>query len=283
MLYGLMQHFVSQEVEGDEVYTKVGKNTAPADSQGWMLILMEWGSQFLWEMSFGRKDQRLFEQALELSVEVIGKTRDLTVLTDGGRRYGNILFEICHEALREGKPGRPKKCLPKGVWVRLKNKRCQKRRGRPRPKYQAPASEHPQTPALTDNAKIHTNHVEAFNASLRWRNSAFRRKTSTYAKTQKALQRILDVYWLIHNFVRVYFTTGQVPAVALEIVQAGFLSNDNLFWLFRAFGEAGCSSSLRACQCVMLLDTIASFHQKLGRASLLGKMTTRTNAQIFIQ
>lgn len=218
MLYGLMQRFVSQEIEGDEVYTKVGQNTAAADSKGWTVVLMERGSRFLWELSCGRKDQQLFEQALTLLAEVIEQTADLTLLTDGERRYGNILFGICHEVLREGQPGRPKKFLPKGVRVRLKNKGSRKRRGRPRPKYQAPVSEHPQTLPLTDNVTIHANHVEAFNASLRRRNSMFRRRTNTYAKTQKGLQRTLDVYWVIHNFTRVHFTTGQVPAVAFGIL-----------------------------------------------------------------
>lgn len=32
------------------------------------------------------------------------------------------------------------------------------------------------------------------------------------------LQCRLDVYWLLHNFVRSHFTTKQVPAVALGIV-----------------------------------------------------------------
>ena len=35
------------------------------------------------------------------------------------------------------------------------------------------------------------------------------------------LQCRLDVYWLLHNFVRVHFTTKQVPAVALGIVPEG--------------------------------------------------------------
>ena len=29
--------------------------------------------------------------------EVIARTGDVTLATDGERRYGNILFEICHE------------------------------------------------------------------------------------------------------------------------------------------------------------------------------------------
>ena len=47
------------------------------------------------------------------------------MFTDGERRYGNLLFEICQEVLRTGKPGRPKKTLPKGVKVRIKNKGSQ--------------------------------------------------------------------------------------------------------------------------------------------------------------
>lgn len=40
----------------------------------------------------------------------------------------------------------------------------------------------------------------------------------------------LDVYWLLHNFVRTHFTTKQIPAVALGIVTEG-LSNTDLFRL----------------------------------------------------
>ena len=72
------------------------------------------------------------------------------------------------------------------------------------------------------------NHIEAFNASLRRRNSAFRRKTNTYAKSRNNLQRTLDVYWLVHNFVRSHFTTKIVPAVKLGIIEVG-LSWSQLF------------------------------------------------------
>src|SRR5512137_905138 len=44
------------------------------------------------------------------------------------------------------------------------------------------------------------------------------------------LQCRLDVYWLLHNFVRTHFTTKQVPAVALGIVPEG-LSVAELFRL----------------------------------------------------
>jgi hypothetical protein len=58
-----------------------------------------------------------------------------------------------------------------------------------------------------ENTPIHANHLEAFNASLRRRCAAYRRKTNTYAKKKKRLKPSLDVYWILHNFVRVHFTT----------------------------------------------------------------------------
>jgi hypothetical protein len=68
----------------------------------------------------------------------------------------------------------------------------------------APVAEHPQTDSKIDNHQIHANPVEALNASLRRRNSAFRRKTNMYAKSRDNLQRTLDAQWLVHNFVRVH-------------------------------------------------------------------------------
>ena len=92
---------------------------------------------------------------------------------------------------------------------------------RKRPKYEAPCAEHPETPQTLPTNAIHANHVEALNASLRRRNSAYRRKTNTYAKKKTGLQRTLDVFWIVHNFIRKHFTTQQVPAVALGILEKG--------------------------------------------------------------
>ena len=89
------------------------------------------------------------------------------------------------------------------------------------PKYEAPCAEHPETPQTLPTNAIHANHVEALNASLRRRNSAYRRKTNTYAKKKTGLQRTLDVFWIVHNFIRKHFTTQQVPAVALGILEKG--------------------------------------------------------------
>ena len=48
-----------------------------------------------------------------------------------------------------------------------------------------------------------------------------RRKTNTYAKRVKSLQRTMEVHWVIHNFIRVHFTTQEIPAVKLGILETG--------------------------------------------------------------
>lgn len=219
LLYALLHTYLQLIIEGDEVYTRVNKNVPPDESLGWTVVLMDRASRFLWQLECGRKDRKLFRKALRLLGKLVNKTQDISLITDGERRYGNILFEICHELVRNGKRGRPRKTLQKGVKVRVKNKGSQAhKRGRKRPKYQAPCPEHPGTVQNIKENDIHANHCEAFNSSLRRRNSTFRRKTNTYAKSKNGLQRTLDVYWVVHNFVRPHFTTKQVPAVALGIV-----------------------------------------------------------------
>jgi hypothetical protein len=222
-LFALTHQFLQQLIEGDELYTRVNKNVTPDASQGWTIVLMDRATRFLWEMHCGRKERKMFKKAMGLLCQVIEQTGDLTLLTDGERRYGGLLFELCSQALRHGKRGRPKKTLPKGVKVRLKNKGSQRhRRGPKRPKYQAPYPEHPDTAQPVATTEIHANHLEAFHTSLRRRCAAYRRRTNMYAKNTGRLQERLDVYWIVHNFVRVHFTTRQVPAVALGILDHGF-------------------------------------------------------------
>jgi len=229
-LFALTHQFLQQMIEGDELYTRVHKNMAPEESQGWTIALMDRATRFLWEMQCGRKDRKLFKNAMRLLCAVIQQTGDLTLLTDGERRYGSLLFELCSEALRTGKRGRPKKTLRKGVKVRLKNKGSQRhKRGRKRPKYQAPYPEHPDTAQPIATTEIPANHLEAFHTSLRRRCAAYRRRTNMYAKNTGRLQERLDVYWIVHNFVRVHFTTRQVPAVALGVLECGLSLNEILF------------------------------------------------------
>jgi transposase-like protein len=53
-LFALTHEFLKIVVEGDELYTKVGKNVPPEDSHGWTIILMERASRFIWVMECGK-------------------------------------------------------------------------------------------------------------------------------------------------------------------------------------------------------------------------------------
>ena len=73
-------------IEGDELYTRVRKNVAPDESKGWTIVLMDRATRFIWAMGCGRKDRKLFTQAIRLLCRVLKQTGDLTLLTDGERR-----------------------------------------------------------------------------------------------------------------------------------------------------------------------------------------------------
>ena len=227
LIYSMTHAFIQLVIEGDEFYTKVNKNVPAEQSSGWTIVLMDRASRFIWELSCGKKDRSLFENAIETLAELVVQTKDITLLTDGERRYGTILFEICHELLLTGKPGRPKKTLKKGVTVRVKNKGSQThKKGRKKPKYQTTCPQHPETSNKISDKETHANHVEANNSAMRRKCSAYRRKTNTYAKSETGLQRILNVYWVIHNFLRVHFTTNEVPAVSLGLIESGLVPEE---------------------------------------------------------
>ena len=114
LLYALCHRFIEQLIEGDELYTRVYENKPPDESEGWTIVLMDRASRFLWELSCGQKTQTLFEKAISTLGQVIDRTDDLSLLTDGERRYGTCLFAICGEVIRTGKVGRPPKALKKG-------------------------------------------------------------------------------------------------------------------------------------------------------------------------
>ena len=146
-------------------------------------------------------------------------TNDCSLCTDGERRYGHLLFEVCYELVKNGHPGRPKKTFKRGVHVRIKNKGSQAhKKGPKRPKDQSPWPEPPATNRTIAASDMHANHAEAFLSALRRKCATFRRKTNMYAKTSAGLQRRLHVYWVVHNFLRVHFTTREVPAVTLGVI-----------------------------------------------------------------
>ena len=88
-------------------------------------------------------------------------------------------------------------------------------------KVETPQPEHPETSYSPEPSDVHANHLEAFNSSLRRYLSAFRRRTNTYVKSTVGLQRVLDIFWMVHHFVRAHFTTKVVPAVGIGILEKG--------------------------------------------------------------
>ena len=229
MAYTLSHTFIEMIVEGDELYTKVNKNVPQADSEGWTLMLMDRASRFIINLTCGKKDKDLFMSAMTILTEVVKVTNDMTLLTDGERRYSKYLFQICYDLLRNDKPGRPKKVLKENLRIKLKNKGSQDHKPGPKlDKYQTPKPEHPNTKNKISNAEIHANHAEGQNAAIRRKNSAYRRKTNTYAKIKDGLQRTLDIYWVVHNFVRKHFTTKEVPAVKLGVMKKALNVEDLL-------------------------------------------------------
>jgi hypothetical protein len=85
-------------IAGDELYTRINKKVAPDASQGWTVVLMDRATRFIWDRHCGRKDRKLCKNAMRLLCHVIEHTGALTLLTDGERRYGSLLFALCSEA-----------------------------------------------------------------------------------------------------------------------------------------------------------------------------------------
>src|SRR5215217_8431981 len=92
LLFALTHQFLQQIIEGDELYTRVHKKVAPDASQGWTVVLMDRATRFLWDMHCGRKERKMLKKAMGLLCQVIQQTGDLTLLTDGERRYGSLLL-----------------------------------------------------------------------------------------------------------------------------------------------------------------------------------------------
>jgi len=86
LIYALLHTFLMQLIEDDEVYTKVGKNESADASEGWTVVLMERASRFIWALECGKKDRDLFLSAIQLLTNIISRTGDVTLVTDGERR-----------------------------------------------------------------------------------------------------------------------------------------------------------------------------------------------------
>ncbi len=62
------------------------------------LVAEDRASRFLWTLEWGKKDQKLFEKAIQTREPIIQESENLTLLIDGERRYGNSLNQCQSEA-----------------------------------------------------------------------------------------------------------------------------------------------------------------------------------------
>jgi len=94
LIYALLHTFFTQLIEGDELYTKVEKNRPQEESEGWTVVLMDRASRFIWSLKCGKKDRDLFLSAIQTVMDIIARTGDVTLITDGERRYIAVLFRL---------------------------------------------------------------------------------------------------------------------------------------------------------------------------------------------
>ena len=84
--YALLHTCLMQLIEGDEVYTTVGKNESAEASEGWTVVLMERASRCIGAFACGKKDRDLFLSAIPLLTNIISRPGEVTLVTDGERR-----------------------------------------------------------------------------------------------------------------------------------------------------------------------------------------------------
>ena len=112
--FALTHKFLQQLIEGDELYTRVHKKVSPDESQGWTVVLMDRATRFIWDMHCGRKNRKMFQKAMRLLCQVIEQTGDLTLLTNGERRYGGLLFERVAKPYAPANEDDQRRRCPKG-------------------------------------------------------------------------------------------------------------------------------------------------------------------------
>jgi hypothetical protein len=186
----------------------------PEASEGWTIHFIERKSRYWVAAEAGQKNEQLFKQGTATAWAWAQPAEFIRWFTDGESRYANALWKLASVRLKPGEvhPAyRRRKVWRYGVEVAMKVKGSQ---GRPRVVWVK--SEHPYT-AISPASEVHANHNEAQNAALRRKASAYRRRQNLYAKNVGALQRVLDVQRLVHNWVRPHWglPSKTTPAMAM--------------------------------------------------------------------
>lgn len=162
----------------------------------------------------GKRENCLFAEGMTLFWDWAKSASFIRLFTDGEYRYSNYLWPLAHVFLKTGEVSKSyghRKVWRYGLEVACKVKGSQ---GTPCRVWRYP--EHPFT-AISAESEVHANHQEAFNASLRRRCSAYRRRQNLYAKHRGGLQRMVDVQRLIHNWVRAHISLPNKSTPAMKI------------------------------------------------------------------
>lgn len=186
----------------------------PSESEGWTIHFIDRESRYWVEAQAGQRHNELFEKGTTVAWAWAKSAQFIRWFTDGERRYALALWKLASVWLKRGEAHRSykhRKVWRNGLEVAMKIKGSQ---GRRRVVWVKP--EHPYT-AISPTHEVHANHNEALNSALRRRASAYRRRQNLYAKTAQALQRVLDVQRLIHNWVRPHWGLGgkTTPTMAI--------------------------------------------------------------------
>jgi hypothetical protein len=121
-------------IDGEEAETNVPQHVPPAQSPGGTRWRMDRASRCLWAGDGGKQERQLGTKALKTLAKMARQTPDLRRLTDGERRYGQLLCALCSALGHPGKPGRPKQTCHRGGHCRIKNKGAPgQKKGRKRP------------------------------------------------------------------------------------------------------------------------------------------------------
>jgi hypothetical protein len=186
----------------------------PSASEGWTIHFIERDTRYWVAAQAGQKTQTLFEQGSASAWAWANPAQFIRWFTDGERRYGTALWKLASVFLPAAVTTaeyRRRKVWREGLEVAMKIKGSQGHR-----RVEWVKVEHPFT-AISSATDVHANHNEAQNSALRRRASAYRRRQNLYAKRRQALQRVLDVQRLIHNWTRPHWGLGKktTPAMAM--------------------------------------------------------------------
>ncbi len=162
----------------------------------------------------GKKQASLFAKRTSKAWQWASSARFIRWFTDGERRYGKTLWRLASVWLKGGETPAAdgqRKVWRAGLEVAMKIKGSQGQR-----RIEWVKTAYPFT-IISPPSAVHANHNEAQNAALRRRARAYRRRQNLYAKRVEALQRVLDVQRLIHNWGRPHWGLGKktTPAMAM--------------------------------------------------------------------